>query len=127
MISHLSAPYSSFSPWLQRFRIVLAFVPLGWLLLFYLFVCRAFITWSTLPLAQFPDPKNLGYALHHSLLWVGMALSLFSLIAYPTTVLLSYRKLPIKRSEVFVFVSGVVLTALVLFADPYGLLNWFLD
>lgn len=52
--------------------VVCAASPMLWLVLFYSFVCRARLQLGVWPRPYQPDPKNIGFELHHLAVYLGV-------------------------------------------------------
>ena len=114
---------------LDRIPLLLATYPLCWLALFYGFVLRARLALGYWPAPYLPDPKDLGFTVHH------MAV-LFGLVAVPAVLLAAFASALIGPREtvhrrlwpvlaLIVVSAGVWL--LVVSQDPGQFFVWFGD
>jgi hypothetical protein len=69
----------------------LASVPVAWLLLFALFILRARLTLGRWPAPYQPDPKDLGFDLHHAALVAGFPLMFAAVLSVTMLTLLAGR------------------------------------
>jgi hypothetical protein len=105
----------------------LAAAPAAWLLLFALFVLRARLALGRWPAPYRPDPKDLGFSLHHTAIVVGMPL-MFVAVLWVTVLALSGRSRPGRRWLVpLIAWAGLVAVVLLARADPGGLVTWLGD
>ena len=105
----------------------LACIPATWLLLFAGFILRIKLLYPAY--AFHSDPKELAMPIHHSLAFWGLVLTFWSL---PVTFLLTLALFPRMRwlalsSYVFLFLLGALGFCLLVLADIFNLVNWFLD
>ena len=105
----------------------LVVVPLA---LFYAFVLRARLELGHWPVAYQPDPKLLGFDLHHTLVWLG----LFAILAAPALCGLGYLVARWGRADTALphrpaalFAGGFALAAILLVSDLGAFLHWFAD
>jgi hypothetical protein len=105
----------------------LACVPATWLMVFALFVLRARLSLGRWPQPYQPDPKDLGFDYHYTLLVAGMPLMFASVLCAFALTALGDR--PIGRRWTIPFVGVVSLAAIVLLAqiDPGRLFTWLGD
>lgn len=111
----------------KKLRVYLSLFPLSWIFLFYLFVLRAFIKLGKMPAYNLPDPKDLGYGIHHTLLFFTLPLVMGAMLLYPAVLFFSRRAYPPAATELCLFISGVLLFMIQLIFDPLRLQNWFID
>lgn len=115
--------------WARRLTWILAAYPLGWLGLFYSFVLRARATLGFWPTPYRPDPKDLGFTLHHlaiDLTMVALPVAVLSVLAL---VLLMPRASDGRRNW-GALVSVIALVGLVVALgriDPGNYFEWFAD
>lgn len=103
--------------------------PAAWLAFFYLFVLRARLVLGRWPYYGHPDPKDLGFDLHHALLWFGLISTYFSPAVLPPALVLHWSLArPRERAAgCIAFVLGYAIWFSGAF-DPSGrLLEWFAD
>lgn len=103
-------------------------VPLGSLALFYSYVLRARLALHTWPQPYQPDPKDLGFDLHHLAATFALPLWLISPALLPAVWLLWPRRQRTALLAPFVaflliYLAGWLLVRL----DPGHFLAWFMD
>ena len=64
--------------------------PLLWMATFELFVLRAYLAIGRWPYYGHPDPKDLGFDIHHTLIWLGMLSTYFSPALLPPALVLHW-------------------------------------
>jgi hypothetical protein len=105
----------------------LASAPVVWLLLFGLFILRAHVALGRWPAPNQPDPKDLGFDLHHAAIVAGIPLVVTALLFVAALTLLmharSTRKWLIPVAALAGFVAMVVLAR----TDPGYLFTWLGD
>ena len=99
------------------------------LMVFYLFVLRARLHLGYWPTPYHPDPKDLDFALHHSIIWVGiLAVPMFIVTA--VVLIIAGRVMGVNR-RIWPNLTLLAFSHLILFAvarqDPWHLLEWFMD
>jgi hypothetical protein len=112
-----------------KLPLLLAAYPLAWLSLLYLFVLRARLHLGHWPEPYHPDPKDLGFTVHHQAIWIGlMALPVVAL-ATVALALVGRRKAGDRRiwPAVTFLVASIALVIFVARLDPGGFFNWFAD
>ena len=120
---------SSFQRALSSFQRPLSYLPLVWIALFILFVCRVYIKLGYMPQFENPDPKSLGFDIHHGLLFF----NLFSVFgSLPVWIILSIilaakNKKNIYLLDVIIYIVGYLFIFLFFKFDILGLSNWFGD
>jgi len=95
-----------------------------------LFVARAYASLGHWPSYNRPDPKTLGFVVHHSMVWLTLIPALYSPIAVLPWVIAFWRKLRGDRSvrtAAFVYVAGTAVTWAVWSANLAGFSEWFAD
>lgn len=110
------------------FAWLLCLAPVSYLALFYSFALRARLVLGTWPQPYQPDPKALGFDIHHTAILLGLPL----LLALPILFLIPVALQP--RSErkkivlpVLVFALLALAVLLVLRIDPGSFATWFMD
>lgn len=108
---------------------LLSYLPFSWFLLFALFVFRAYITLGRLPSYDRPDPKYLGFDLHHGILFFNLFIVLCSpLLWLPLTIfILVKNKKHISFLDVVCYLFFYIFFLLFLKLDFRGLSVWFVD
>lgn len=111
---------------LQR---VISYLPLGWLLLFVSFVIRIYVRLGRLPSYDNPDPKRLGFDIHHGLLFFNLFIVLGSILVWlPLTTLILFKdKKSLYRVDWICYVFFYLLFLSFLKFDFWGLSEWFTD
>ncbi|MEZ5891547.1 MAG: hypothetical protein R3C58_00135 [Parvularculaceae bacterium] len=110
---------------------VFAAAPLLWLIVFGVFTAAAAAEIGHLPSYGAPDPKHLKdlapLHLASSLLLIAAIFSPF-VIASAATARLAFRIRPvIPRGLALLFFPAFIAAAVMVFADPFGLVEWLLD
>jgi hypothetical protein len=91
--------------------------------LFYSFVLRAYFALGRWPVYDQPDPKDLGFDLHHNLTWTFFTFSPFFVLAFPALGYFSR----LKNSQRLLHLVPVALTCIWLLTFSSGFMEWFLD
>lgn len=114
---------------LHSFQRVLSYIPLGWLLLFALFVLRAYYKLGRMPIYGNPDPKDLGFILHHGILFFSYFLVILSIFLWVilTGILFVKDKKIIIKKDIFIFLCFYVFMFYFGRVDILGLFMWFID
>jgi hypothetical protein len=111
------------------FALSLAAFPFIWLAIFYSFVIRAALMLERWPSYNNPDPKRLGFALHHGFLWLGL-INMHGVIGAAIVVAI-FCKIKWRDFPFFTVFSIGVGSLLVLYSvvkiDPGGFVDWFAD
>ncbi len=114
---------------LDRFAFASAFWPIAWLFLFYAFVFRARLELGYWPTPSYPDPKSLGFGLHHAIIWLG--LFAWPVLSGCALVLALLRGEGSARFPFWITVTLLVislaLTFAVIWSDPGRFMLWFAD
>lgn len=113
--------------WLKKIRLLISLTPFAWVSFFYLFVLRVYIQLGKIPAYNLPDPKDLGYSIHHTILFFSIPICLLSIILYPVIVFFSRKTQPVSLKEIFLFLLGVSLFTIQIYFDPLQLQIWFMD
>ena len=108
-------------------RLLICAIPVIWISLFYLFVLRAFSKLGKMPIYDLPDPKDLGYTLHHVILFFGIPVCLLAILIYPIITFFSRKIQPVKFKEILLYGIGVLLFIIQVYIDPFKLQIWFTD
>ena len=107
---------------------LICLAPAGYLALFYSFVLRARLALGTWPQPYQPDPKELGFGVHHAAVLLGLPLWMVSPMAVLLLVALQprfgRRKIVL---PVLVFGLLYLVAWLVLRMDPGSFGYWFAD
>jgi len=107
---------------------LICLAPAGYLALFYSFVLRARLALGTWPLPYQPDPKALGFDIHHAAVLLALPLWMVSPLAVLLLVALQprfgRRKIVL---PVLVFALLYLAAWLVLRMDPGAFGYWFAD
>ena len=113
----------------ERTPLLLATYPLCWLALFYGFVLRARLALGYWPAPYLPDPKDLGFTLHHLAILVGLAAVPAVLLAAFGSALMGPRKTVHRRLwlVLVLIVASAGVWLLVIAQDPGQFLLWFGD
>lgn len=108
---------------MKKLVTALSYFPAFMLILYGSFVFRSYLYLNGLPTFSDPDPKDLGFDLHHDVIW-GLTL-VFAPMAIVAWLFLSY-KYPVSLMHKVIFVSSICLS-LVFTLVFHELINWFLD
>jgi len=107
-----------------------SFLIVGQALLFYSFVLRARVALGRWPYPYHPDPKDLGFSVHHAAVWIGFTLLYIS----PLAVAIFYYaaaelKASVRARTLALSVYAVVCVAGVylVLTDPGRFGEWFVD
>ena len=117
---------------LTRTRLVvlmwgLASAPVAWLLLFGLFILRARVTLGRWPAPYQPDPKDLGFDLHHAAIVAGIPL-MFAAVLCATALTFLMHDRPTRLWLLRVAaVAGLVAVIALARADPGYVFTWLGD
>ena len=99
----------------------------AWLLLFALFIVRARVALGEWPAPSQPDPKDLGFDVHHAAIVGGVPLMLTAVLCVTTLTLFMHPR-PRKAWLVPVAaVAGVVVVFMLARVDPGHMFMWFGD
>jgi hypothetical protein len=104
----------------------LALAPVTWLVVFAMFVVRTRLALGRWPAPYAPDPKDLGFALHHGVLLAGMPLMIVAVVA--ATVLAVIGGNSSRRWSIpLVALAGLATVVLLARLDPGYLFTWLGD
>ena len=112
------------------FLLACAALPVSGLVVMYGYVLRARIALGEWPRPYRPDPKDLGFSLHHGLAGVFLLVAVLSPIAFAACLLLRRRDTPRVRhrgTAIAVFATGYALLWLLAWTDPGGFIAWYAD
>lgn len=116
---------------LQAATWVLGLAPLLSPTLLYLFVLRARVELGRWPSFSNPDPKELGFDVHHSTWHLALPLELAAAPVLLAVVLATWSRRPNRRREMLAAIAvyfALLLSSMVLFwADPGGFSEWMMD
>ena len=107
-----------------------AVVPAGWVAAFYAFVLRARLQLGDWPRPYQPDPKALGFHVHHALLWLGLVPCALAPYVWLAAALIGWRSAVPRR---VILLSGAGLAACetlflgLSYLDPGAFAEWFAD
>lgn len=89
---------------------VLSYFPLGWLVLFALFVLRTYLKLGHLPSYNNPDPKDLGFSIHHSIVFFGLFIVCIAMLFWGlcTIILAIKNRKSIRIADVTFFLAGTI-------------------
>jgi len=105
----------------------LALAPLAWLLLFGLFILRARVTLGRWPAPYQPDPRDLGFDLHHTAIVLGFPL-MFAAVLCATALTFLVHDPPRGRWLLRATgVAGLVAVIVLARADPAYMFTWLGD
>lgn len=110
--------------------IACAALPLSGVVAMYGLVLRARFALGEWPRPQRPDPKDLGFELHHGLAGLFMIVAVASPVALAACLLLRRRDDPRVRhrgTALAVFAAGYALLWVLAWTDPGGFLMWYAD
>ena len=105
----------------------LASAPVVWLLLFGLFILRARVALGRWPAPIQPDPKDLGFDLHHAAIVAGIPLTFTAVLCVTTLTLFMHR--PPRRPWLIrvIALAGVVVIVVLARTDPGYVFTWLSD
>lgn len=111
---------------IEKIYRVVCYLPWVYIIVFYLYVLRAIIKLSYVPFYDNPDPKVLGFYIHHELIdllgefsmWAIVAWGILRLIMYFMEIKISKRETKVFRIAVIVFIYNITI-------DPF--MAWFAD
>lgn len=108
---------------------IVLIIPILFIAFYVGFIVRAYVELGQLPSPHYPDPKDLGFNIHHNIVWLAFFASWF---AIPIGIIgISYlhfkKELNISRGFMIAFFLSVILFAVILLIDPYKQLEWFMD
>lgn len=108
-----------------------ALIPAAGLCMFYSFVLRARFALGVWPVPYRPDPKGLGFEMHHEAVRALLEAAFVSPIAFALCAVLhqalpSLRRRHVGRALVFFF-AGYALLWLMLLVDPGSFWEWLAD
>ncbi len=113
----------------SRLPLLLAWYPLVWLASVYLFVLRARFHLGFWPEPSRPDPKNLGFAVHHAVNWFGLATVPGAIVA--AVVLAVVESRIGRRTKAWPVLSLAAVSFVAVIAtgrlDPGRFFEWFVD
>ena len=113
----------------KRIAWCFAALPVLEVLLFYSFALRARFSLGVWPSYDHPDPKQLGFVVHHDLVTTCLVLLLWS--AIPILIIAAVLWLASRRLSWWIVFVPVILSFAGAFAlhyfDPGDFLGWFLD
>lgn len=104
-----------------------SFLPLINLLLLYTFFLRATFKLGHLPIPSIDDPKDLNMDIHHISIYLVYLLNFLNIFFW---FLLSgfFTKQPKKiNKNAMIFFTGIIISLIQLFIDPFKIVYWFLD
>ena len=105
----------------------LASAPVAWLLLFSLFILRARVALGRWPAPYQPDPKDLGFDLHHAVIVAGIPVMFTAVLcATALTFLVRDRSERLWRLRVTAM-AGLVAVILLARTDPGYVFTWLGD
>jgi hypothetical protein len=105
---------------------MLCLLPTGWIVLFYAFVVRAYLSLGHWPAPYQPDPKDLAFNLHHLAIWLSFPVIVASAVVFGIVVVLHGRKYGHNPWR-WIMAMGYIVTLLVICTDPGHFLEWFVD
>ena len=103
--------------------------PIGWLVLFYLFVLRARLSLGYWPRVTSPDPGDLNFGLHELFLWISVWIMPVCGLLWGIYLWVFKLRDPNFRwmSSAVAYLSMLVIFLFVVTMDPGGYLAWFAD
>lgn len=116
----------------MKYTHLLAAVPVLWLTAFYTLCLRTWLWVGHLPYSNTPDPSQLPFTLHAALVYYSLITALAAPIIWTAImlVMLFYKKQPSNKHKYPHFAISAItyaVFALLIYTDPYALLNWFID
>ncbi len=113
----------------SRLPLLLAWYPLAWLASVYLFVLRARLHLGFWPEPSRPDPKDLGFTIHHAANWFGLATVPGAIVAAVVLAVVGSRIGWRIKPWPALSLAAVSLVAVVATGrlDPGRFFEWFVD
>jgi hypothetical protein len=106
----------------------LSWAPLIWVAVFLSFVLRAWLALGRLPYPYNPDPKDLGFELHMTLVHFGFLATIGITVLFFVLWLLDGKRCgKFDRSSLTVQLFGMTVLGWIVFFDPGKFLEWFMD
>ena len=106
-------------------------LPLLCLCIWLSFPIRARIVLGHWPSYNYPDPKTLGFDIHHGIVYLTLFSFFYSFLVFPLVCLIHWHRLGDPETPHWLGVIGFLITfcvGLFLFqADPWGFGEWFAD
>lgn len=114
---------------LRHTPLLLAAYPLCWLALFYSFVLRARLALGYWPAPYQPDPKDLGFTLHHTAVLLGVVAWPAVIVAALGSALIGPREMLARRLLLALARLGLCLLVyyILVSTDPGQFFVWFGD
>lgn len=114
---------------LSSIQRTLSYGPLSWIVLFLLFVLRAYFKLGRIPFYGNPDPKDLGFEIHHGFLFFTYFFLLLSLLFWLvlTGILFFKERKSVNMVDVVFYLVFYLVLFLFGYIDPWGLQTWFMD
>jgi hypothetical protein len=107
---------------------VTAAYPLLWLAVFYAFVLRARFALGHWPLPYRPDPKIMGFDLHHKAIWLGLVAMPFFLVMSVLGAAMGRKKMGLRVTPLLATACFGALAVIILARfDPGEFFEWFAD
>ena len=105
----------------------LSAVPLGWVVILYVFTALCWIELGHFPVPSLNDPKDIGYAPIYFLAIIGMLPVITIIFAWVLLLPLTIRRKLITKKGLVLMLIGSAVALTQLFLDPFNLIEWLLD
>lgn len=112
----------------KKFRVIVALIPIITILIFATYIVRGSVKLGYIPTPYNPDPKELGFKIHHYLINVGISTTFVSFIIWTGYIIMGniFTSRLIAKEDVRVFLIYIVFI-LIIIIDPLSLVKWYLD
>jgi uncharacterized membrane protein YGL010W len=111
------------------FNKIISYLPLGWLVIFSVFILRVYLKLGHMPTYNNPDPKDLGMDINYNMVFWGLPVVLFSaifwIIAIVGTGIIDRRKLA--KVDCLIYIIIYLTIIFLLRSQGLGLGNWLTD
>ncbi len=105
----------------------MACAPAAWLILFALFIVRARMRLGRWPLPYQPDPRDLGFDYHHTILVGGVPLVFAAVLTVTVLTVIVERRADRRLMIPLVALAGLAACILLAQLDPGFVFTWLAD
>jgi len=115
---------------LRAVLVISPLLPAFWMAAFYAFVGRAWLHLGYRPYMYHPDPKTLGFDLHHSALWLGLVPCHLAPLVWLAAALVAWRvgnQRPVIARTAPAIAASYGIFLLLFYVDPGNFAEWFAD